>query len=101
MSNNQRLLWIAGGGLGALICVALVAIYLLGGRDAGESTSVLTRLQNGLAVVTGSPQSGAPLRDTGPFAFRRLEIDVSKPQAEACLVFTRTLDAGGRTHYED
>ncbi len=35
------------------------------------------------------------------FAFRRLDIDVSKAQAEACLVFTRQLDASGRTHYED
>ena len=36
----------------------------------------------------------------GPYV-RRLEIDVSKPQAEACLVFTRALDASGKTHYED
>ena len=35
------------------------------------------------------------------FAFRRLEIDTSKPQAEACLVFTRTLDDSGKTHYGD
>lgn len=35
------------------------------------------------------------------FAFRRLEIDTSKPQAEACLAFTRTLDVSGATRYED
>ena len=100
MSNNQRLLWIVGGGFGALILVALVAIYLLGGRGAGENAGVLARLQNGISAVTGGP-SLAPIRESGPFAFRRLEIDVSKPQAEACLVFTRTLDASGRTHYQD
>jgi hypothetical protein len=35
------------------------------------------------------------------FAFRRVEIDTSKPRAEACLVFTRKLDASGKTLYED
>src|SRR6185312_1360215 len=35
------------------------------------------------------------------FAFRRVEIDTSKPRAEACLVFTRKLDASGKTRYED
>ncbi len=40
-------------------------------------------------------------REAPEFAFRRIEIDTSKPQAEACLVFTRKLDATGKTHYED
>lgn len=44
--------------------------------------------------VTAEPESAV-------FAFRRLEIDTSKPAAEACLVFTRELDASGKTHYED
>ena len=43
----------------------------------------------------------AQMAEAPDFAFRRLEIDTTKPQAEACLVFTRSLDASGRTHYED
>jgi hypothetical protein len=35
------------------------------------------------------------------FAFHRLEIDTTKAQPEACLVFTRALDVSGKTHYED
>ncbi|HTO40388.1 MAG TPA: alpha-2-macroglobulin, partial [Rhizomicrobium sp.] len=48
-----------------------------------------------------NPQSPQHLAEAPEFAFRRLEIDTSKPRAEACLVFTRKLDASGRTHYED
>ena len=98
MNRNQRLLLIVGGAIAVVLTAALVAVYLLGGR-AGQNAGVIARLQSGLSAVTGNaPPSVA---ETGDFAFRRLEIDVSKPQAEACLVFTRTLDASGRTHYED
>ena len=100
MNSNNRLLVIIGSGFGALILVALIAIYLLGGQGSDQNPGLLTRLQNTIAAVTGTP-SRVSAGPSGPFAFRRLEIDVSKPQAEACLVFTRTLDAGGRTHYED
>ncbi|HEY4078409.1 MAG TPA: alpha-2-macroglobulin [Rhizomicrobium sp.] len=98
MNRNQRLLLIVGGAIAMVLAAALVAVYLLGGR-AGQNTGVIARLQSGLSAVTGSAPSSAA--QTGDFAFRRLEIDVSKPQAEACLVFTRALDASGRTHYED
>ncbi|HWY65279.1 MAG TPA: MG2 domain-containing protein, partial [Rhizomicrobium sp.] len=100
MNSNNRLLVIIGSGFGALILVALIAIYLLGAQGSDQNPGLLTRLQNGIAAVTGTP-SRVSAGPSGPFAFRRLEIDVSKPQAEACLVFTHTLDAGGRTHYED
>jgi len=61
---------------------------------------------------TGTPQSEGPApRDPAAltaedlaqaeFAFRRLEIDTSEAQAQACLVFTRELDASGQTRYED
>ena len=35
------------------------------------------------------------------FAFRRLEIDTSKDQPEACLVFTREMKTDGSVRYED
>ena len=96
MNKNQRLLLIIGGGVAAVLAVLLVTAYLLGGRG-GQNAGVLARLQNGLAAVTGS----APVEEARDFSFRRLDVDVSKAQAEACLVFTRALDASGRTHYED
>ena len=103
MNNNQRLLFLVGGGLSALILVALVTIYLLGrgGPSGDENAGMLARLQNGISAITGGGTSGTPAQPSGPFDFRRLEVDVTKPQAEACLVFTRTLDASGRTHYQD
>lgn len=100
MDRKLRLLLIAGGGIAALLVAALVAVYVMGGRGKPDE-GVLARLQSGISAVTGSapaPQAEEEARD---FAFRRLEVDVSKPQAEACLVFTRALDAGGRTRYED
>ncbi len=100
MNNNRRLFFIVGGGLGALILLALAAIYFIGARSGGQNAGVLARLQSGISVVTGAA-TGTPITASGPFAFRRLEIDVTKSQAEACLVFTRALDASGRTHYED
>ena len=95
MNKNQRLLLIAGGGVAAVLAVLLVTMYLLGGRGAQDG--VLARLQSGLGAVTGS----AAVEDAKDFSFRRLDVDVSKAQAEACLVFTRALDASGKTHYED
>ena len=100
MNKNTRLLLIAGGAIASVLVMAVAGIWLLGGRNHAADTSILGRLQSGLSAVTGNltPAADDQARD---FAFRRLEIDVTKPQAEACLVFTRKLDAGGKTHYED
>jgi uncharacterized protein YfaS (alpha-2-macroglobulin family) len=98
MNKNQRLLLIVGGAIAAVLVMALAGVWLLGGRGKTSDVSILARLQSGLSAVTGTPAADEQARD---FAFRRLEVDVSKPQAEACLVFTRTLDASGKTHYED
>lgn len=100
MDRKRRLLLIAGGALAAVLVMAFVAVWLLGGRNADPNAGMLARLQGGLNAVTSgaTPPSPEPARE---FAFRRLDIDVSKAQAEACLVFTRPLDASGRTRYED
>ena len=99
MNRNQRLLLIVGGVAAALLLAAVAGVWLMGGKP-GQSSGLFARLQDGLGAVTGSltPASSQEAKD---FAFRRLEIDVSKPQAEACLVFTRSLDASGKTHYQD
>ncbi|MEO5335698.1 MAG: alpha-2-macroglobulin family protein [Magnetospirillum sp. WYHS-4] len=36
-----------------------------------------------------------------PFAFKRYDIDLTKPQAEVCLAFSARLDASGKTAYGD
>lgn len=100
MNRNQRLLLIAGGAAAAVLVMVLVAVWLLGGRGANQDAGMLARLQSGLSAVTSgmAPSQADVPRD---FAFRRLDIDVSRTQPEACLVFTRPLDASGKTRYED
>jgi uncharacterized protein YfaS (alpha-2-macroglobulin family) len=98
MNRNQRLLLIAGGAIAAVLVMALAGVWLMGGRGKPSDASIFARLQSGFSAVTGTPAAD---EQAGDFAFRRLEVDVSKPQAEACLVFTRALDASGKTHYED
>ncbi len=100
MNRKQRLLLMAGGAAAAVLVMVLVAVWLLGGRGANQDAGMLARLQSGLSAVTSGMTSSQPdvARD---FAFRRLEIDVSRAQPEACLVFTRPLDASGKTRYED
>ncbi|MGQ0742517.1 MAG: alpha-2-macroglobulin family protein [Alphaproteobacteria bacterium] len=53
------------------------------------------------ATGEGEPRSAREEALAAGFAFRRLEIDTSKPSAEACLFFTRELDASGKTRYGD
>ncbi len=95
-ARRKRLLLVVGGVVVFLAVAAVAALFLAGNPRGG----MLARLQSGLSAVTGTrPGSGA--QTPQEFAFRRLEIDVSKPEAQACLVFTRALDASGRTHYQD
>jgi alpha-2-macroglobulin len=67
---------------GRLMAMALGAAALLG-PAAGMAESVP-------AGATASPPA---------FAYQRLDIDTSKPVAEACLVFTRKLDPA--VHYDE
>ncbi len=97
-NSNQNRIVLAAAAIAAVMVAVLAALYAAGGHGGG----FMARLQSGLSSVTGGSLSsvtgGSPGARTqpqagGPFAFRRLEIDVSKPQAEACLYFSRTLDA--------
>ena len=86
--------------MAALVAVVAAAMYF--GHDAigwhwgaGAPGTVATGEGGGEATATGE------VAESPEFSFRRLEIDTSKPAAEACLVFTRDLDISGKTHYED
>src|SRR5215471_9501576 len=100
MGQNQRWIVIAGGAVAVVLVAVVVALYVLGGRGPGAGQGVLERLRNGVVAITSS-FAPAKIPSLEEFAFRRLDIDTTKPQAEACLVFTRDLDASGRIHYED
>ena len=74
-----------GGGVLAVIAVVVGALYFMGGNgNAPLGGGFLARLQNGLSSVTGS-MTPAQEAEAPDFAFRRLEVDTTKPQAEACL----------------
>jgi hypothetical protein len=91
-------LWIlvGCGALAAVVIAAFAALYVMGGHHGG----FFQRIANGISAITTG--AVAPTAEAGgEFAFHRLDIDTSKPQAEACLVFTQNLDASGRTHYAD
>jgi len=97
--NHHRLI----AGVTAAVVILLAAVLIFHqqlGIPIGPSapgTETTTTVEGPVQTTTGQmPEAIAP-----EFAFRRLEIDTSKPQAEACLVFTRTLDESGKTHYED
>jgi uncharacterized protein YfaS (alpha-2-macroglobulin family) len=96
---NRRLLLI-GGAVAAGVILVVAILYYMGGGTTGPSGGFFARLSGGLSRVTGA-MTPEQMAASPEFAFRRLEIDTTKPQAEACLVFTRYLDQSGKTHYED
>ena len=101
MGKNLRIILISAGAVAVVAIAALAGLYVLGGKgNAPSNQSIFARLENGLSSITTSLSPPVAERPAD-FVFRRLEIDTTKPQAEACLVFTRDLDASGRTHYED
>lgn len=95
---NRRVFLVGGAVLAALI-VVLGGLYLLGAQK-GEHGGILARIAGGIASITGTTHNNeiVPGRE---LAFTRLDIDTTKPQAEACLGFTAPLDVTGKTHYED
>jgi len=88
------------------VVVALTAAIFLAVRYVGQQqgarapadTTGTTPAESGATTgpVTAAPEPPAPY-----FAFRRLEVQTSGEEPEACLVFTRKLDSSGDTKYED
>lgn len=95
MGQYRKWLAIGGGALVAVVLAVVITIYALG-KSGG---SFLDRLSGGLTTVTEAVTSTAQASDS--FAFRMVDIDTTKPQPEACIVFTRDLDASSRTNYKD
>ena len=93
---RQKLLMLSG------IAGAAVLAVLLGLFAAFHDRIGLPSPFSGATAPTSQTAAGTGTEpEAAQFAFRRLEIDTSKAQAEACLVFTHDLDASGKTHYED
>ena len=98
------------------VLIALAAVVLLtaaivlgvryftkpGGEATGPTTATTTGTTTpgtsvpGTGAVTATPEPPAPY-----FAFRRLEIETTGSEPEACLIFTRKLDSTGNVKYED
>src|ERR1700678_2815716 len=94
-----RRVFLIGGTIAAVLILVLGGLYFLGERKGG-SGDFFARIASGFQTVTGAAHTelGMP---SGEFAFTRLDIDTTKPQAEACLAFSQALDVSGKTHYED
>ncbi|MFT3811695.1 MAG: alpha-2-macroglobulin [Micropepsaceae bacterium] len=107
------------------VLAALAGGYFIGGKyGMGGGTSGQQQASATPAPAAGSetptaadpaaptPAAGTPVEPAKArepyvapvavdFAFRRLEIDTSKDQPEACLVFTKELKTDGSVRYED
>ncbi|HUO91786.1 MAG TPA: alpha-2-macroglobulin [Rhizomicrobium sp.] len=96
----NRRIFLIGGSIAAVIVIALGGLYVLGGRNGG-SGGFFARVASGYQAITSGNVKISELQQGGEFSFQRLDIDTTKPQAEACLAFTKNLDVSGKTHYED
>src|SRR5215469_9795067 len=94
-----RRMIVIGGAIAAVLVIVVGGLYYLGGRGGGER-GFLARLQSGLQTITQLGSKAPSSEAGGEFVFTRLDIDTTKPQAEACLTFSRNLDISGRTHYQ-
>lgn len=105
------------------VIAALAGGYFIGGKyglgggktpeTASASSAPAAGSETPSAPSTGAkPEAGKPVEPVKArepyvapqdidFAFRRLEIDTSKDQPEACLVFTREMVTDGSVRYED
>lgn len=94
MGQYRKWVLIGGGALIAIVLAIAGTLYFLGGKDSG---GMLGRIAGGL----GEAGISTAHADSDRFAFRMVDVDTSKPQAEACIAFTRPLDASRRTNYKD
>ena len=92
------------------VVVALTAAIFLSVRYVGQQGGLQvadTPAVTGTTGTTGNtgttqgPITATPEELAPYFAFRRLEVQTSGDEPEACLVFTRKLDNTGATKYED
>ncbi|MBP6014305.1 MAG: alpha-2-macroglobulin family protein [Alphaproteobacteria bacterium] len=92
------------------VVVALTAAIFLSVKYVGQQMPVqtaddgtITGTTSGTTGTTGTttPVTATPEPPAPYFAFRRLEVQTSGEEPEACLVFTRKLDDTGATKYED
>lgn len=91
-------------GIAALIVIGAA----VGGYLYWSEPDQMTALIDEAMEVVSADQASTPARRSSPppkrsdiFEFRRLEIDTSKEEAEACLVFTQDLESGGDVQYQD
>ncbi len=86
-----------------VLVVVLIAVVALVGLifTFGVPDIVKKPPATGEQVAGEAAQQGAGAPAAKAFEFRRLEVDTSKVEAEACLVFTAPLDETGKTHYGD
>jgi uncharacterized protein YfaS (alpha-2-macroglobulin family) len=97
----RRIVVVGGTVVAVLLIVAAILYYFGGGNQLGQNgQGFFARLKSGFGVITHEMTPGE-MAGSPEFAFRRLDIDTTGRDALACLVFTRTLDVSGRTHYED
>ncbi len=85
------------------VVVALTATIFLAVRYVGQQTGPIevtdTPSTTGTTGTTGSttgPVTATPELPAPYFAFRRLEVQTSGDEAEACLLFTRKPDTDAK-----
>ena len=105
MGKYRNWILIGGGALVTVVLAVVITLYVLGGRTVtatkgGEEPGVFSRIAGGLSYISSGITPEAAIA-AGPFAFHRVDVDTTKAEPQACLVFTRALDATGHTHYED
>ena len=88
----------------ALTAAIFLAVRYVGQQGPGapeETTSAGPGGDTGTTGTSTGPVTATPEPPAPYFAFRRLEVQTSGDEPEACLVFTRKLDNTGATKYED
>jgi len=93
----QRRAWMIA--IIGIALVALVGLIITFGVSKKEEQPPVSGEE--AAGEAGPAPSAVTPGKPGALEFRRLEVDTSKIQAEACLVFTAPLDESGKTHYGD